>query len=116
MTRADGASDADHGAARDRILARLGIKAVQPSIRPAAQSFEPPYALSYLWVWFNEVLAGVTPNGMGPLAIGWRDLGDWMNVTGRRLHHWECLLMLRLSHSRAKVVSEKPDKPVKPGS
>lgn len=110
LVRADGASDADHSAARNRIMQRLrGTKAKSSS--PATTERSPPYALAYLWWWFTEILAGVPPNGMAPSGIGWRDLDAWMGVTGRRLHHWECLLMLRLSQLRAGVVSERRDKP-----
>lgn len=54
-------------------------------------------------------------NGMAPIGLGWSDIDAWMRVTGRRLHHWECLLMLRLSQLRAGIASEKRE-PRKPGS
>lgn len=110
--RGDGATDAEHSAALERMRKRAGRSAKKPNVIPeAARLRGPPLALVYVWRWFLDVLSGVPGNGMAPAGVGWRDLESWMAVTGNVLRPWEAQLIVRLSQIRVAVVSEKQAKP-----
>lgn len=70
-----------------------------------------PALLAYVWEWFVEIRAGIAPNGMAPIAIGWRDLAAWSDLTGERLRPWEVRLLIRLSMLCAEIDSERQDSP-----
>lgn len=54
---------------------------------------------------------GIAPNGMAPVAIGWRDLSAWCDLTGNVLEPWEARLIVRLSSVRAQIAGENDGKP-----
>ena len=101
---ADGASAGDHETAAARQWRAMGRK---PKPKPQAPTPDCRAALAYLWRWFIEILAGVSPNGMVMTAIGWRDLAAWCDMTGTPLHPWEARLLIDLSSRRFAILSEK---------
>jgi hypothetical protein len=102
-TRSDGATEADHGAVRRRIEAKLGGKGRAPA--PEEPAF--PDDLDYLWLWFCEIADGVAENGMAPAGVSWVDLSAWCRVTGELLEPWEARLLVRLGALRAAILAEK---------
>ncbi len=86
----------------------MGGKKKKKSSAAASTDDEPefPAALDYLWNWFWEILDGCPPNGMAPIAVGWRDLSAWCELTEEKLEPWESRLILRLSALRSMIMAE----------
>jgi hypothetical protein len=96
----DGASEHDHAAARERILARMG----KPPAPPAKEEPECPESLTYLWLRFAEIAPGLAGTGWGPAVVTWRDLEAWRAVTGGVLAPWEARVLVRLGALRAEIL------------
>jgi len=72
----------------------------------------PPNPLPYITEWLFEV-GPTSPGGMGPTAIGWRDLQAWQTLTGVDLMPWEARILRRLSVDFLHEAQDatKPDHP-----
>lgn len=59
----------------------------------------------------TDWLLEIGPTVADGAAIGWRDLGAWMQITGIELEPWEARLIRRLSQEYASMRyrAEKPD-------
>lgn len=49
----------------------------------------PPDGAGEVWSIFGDLSLGRGSTGMGPAALGYRDIEAWQNVTGDRLEAWE---------------------------
>ena len=58
----------------------------------------PPNPAEYLTCWLFDIGPAV-PGGFGVVAIGWRDLAGWQEITGIELRPWEARILRELSHA-----------------
>lgn len=58
-----------------------------------------PSSLRYLWDWTVELISGVAPNGMGSIAVSWRDIQAWAQLTARSLAPWETRAVFAMAGS-----------------
>lgn len=65
-----------------------------------------PPPLEYLWLWFGEFAQGFLQTGMGIPTGGWLDLQAWEGAMDVSLDVWERRALIRLSTTRASVLSE----------
>ena len=71
-----------------------------------------PYALSYLWGWYNELRRGVnTGGGMGGSSgITWRDILAWKEMMDRRPGPHEVDAFFDLDHVIRKVFEDHSER------
>ena len=86
----------------------FGNKAAAASADPDLPPF--PWALDYLWSFFQEFSMGLVANGMAPVMAGWRDVQAWCEAMQIDLEPWEKLAIIRLSNLRASIQSEEKPK------
>jgi aminoglycoside phosphotransferase (APT) family kinase protein len=82
----------------------LGRKQTVRELDPPAPPF--PAVLSYLWQWFCDLSAGITPNGMTPPTISWEAAAAWASLTGINPQPWEYRAMIALGAMRANIINE----------
>jgi hypothetical protein len=87
----------------------LGKKSAAAAVDPDLPPF--PWALEYLWTWFQEFAVGLKSDGMAPVQAGWRDVQDWCEVMLLDLEPWEKKALVRLANLRAAIQSEEKPKP-----
>jgi hypothetical protein len=109
----DGATGQDHAETAKRIFEKLPKPKKSVATAPSPETLSPdlPRGAIYLWKWFWEILDGVSPNGMAPASIGWRDILAWCELTGERLEAWEARLLVRLASLRTDILSEPATTP-----
>lgn len=103
----DGATQADHVALADKIIANLpGWKGKKPS---AEVSAGPPFPepLDYLWGWFAEFSIGLKADGMGPVMASWVDVEAWCGVMRMDMEPWEKRALVHIANVRANVNAEQ---------
>ncbi|WP_296741444.1 hypothetical protein [Mesorhizobium sp.] len=75
---------------------------------PASEEPDFPWPLEYLWIDFLEISMGITSNGFGPALITWDVLQSWSMLRGIALDPKDALALIKLGHSRATILIEKP--------
>lgn len=86
----------------------FGNKAAAAQAEPDLPPF--PWALDYLWNFFNDFSMGLTSNGMGPVMASWRDVQEWSEAMCLDLEPWEKTALVRLANTRASIMSEEKPK------
>jgi hypothetical protein len=67
---------------------------------------ECPAALTYLWGYFCEIVAGLASNGFSPAVVTWEALAAWSAFMRIALEPWEARALVDLGVARASIEAE----------
>ena len=68
---------------------------------------ECPHMAQYLWNWFCELHGARSGNAEGVNPVSFRDILDWQEVTGHKLHQWEVRAVRALDQAYLKEEGKK---------
>ena len=114
----DGATEGEHLESAARQLANMPGRRRRPvavEIVPEEPSF--PEELRYLFMWFIEIVSGLTSNGFGPALVTWEAVTAWQRLMDiGPLEPWEVKALVDLGMLRARVHAERAEDERKRGA
>lgn len=108
---ADGATEGEHLESAARQLANMPGRRRKPVVEVIVLEPPPfPDELRYLFMWFIEIVSGLTSNGFGPPMVTWEAISAWQRLMDiGPLEPWEVKTLVDLSMLRARVSAEKQE-------